>query len=108
MTVAAFLLECEMCHDKVGLLWGSVEKFMCYSCVSEKAYPSPPPSTSDASHPPRAGTTSPVPTAGALYFDCPSCGHKKEWRLEKKPWPGAVCIDCFRASHPRTGGSTGG
>jgi len=38
MTVAAFLLECETCHDKIGLMTGAVESFICWSCAAEKMF----------------------------------------------------------------------
>ena len=38
MTVAAFLLECEGCHDKIGLMTGAVESFICWSCAAEKMF----------------------------------------------------------------------
>src|SRR2546428_10874190 len=38
MTVAAFLLECEVCHDKMGLLSGAVTSFICFSCAADKVF----------------------------------------------------------------------
>src|SRR2546427_7727389 len=80
MTVAAFLLECEVCHDKMGLLSGAVTSFICFSCAADKVFgtggkPSSPAATPlDATAPSasaspqddlfkKAATSDPLPTA---------------------------------------------
>jgi hypothetical protein len=31
-------------------------------------------------------------------FVCPKCGENKPWLIKgKDPWPGATCIDCYKA-----------
>lgn len=41
----------------------------------------------------------PPPSQGkapGVVIDCPACGRDKPWHLERKPWTGAVCLDCYR------------
>jgi len=125
MTVAAFLLECETCHDKQGLLVGVVESFICLSCAADKAFgpgglpqtvrppvPSPSPvgpsfSAADKSskdyergwqdvrNDERRVDARNDAERLPMTFRCPSCGQVRRWHLAKAPWPGAVCATCY-------------
>lgn len=115
MTVAAFNLACEECHESVGILAGAVEKFLCWRCTADKAFGGKDVSVVAATKPGPAapvpanpgGTTAaqtvvpPTPSAG-LSFRCPQCNRSKPWNLQRPPWPGAVCYDCFLAGRGAT------
>src|SRR2546426_12833258 len=87
MTVAAFLLECEVCHDKMGLLSGAVASFICFGCAAERVFGDGKPPSPAASSPfAKAPSASEPPPQDDLFF-CPSCKTQRVWRLSRPPWP---------------------
>ncbi len=121
MTVAAFNLACEECHESVGILAGAVEKFLCWRCAAEKAFGGKDVSPANALATQGAGqvavpaipggstaaqtVVSPTHQSVGVSFRCPQCNRTKPWNLRRPPWPGAVCYDCFLALGGVPGGS---
>ena len=129
MTVAAFLLECETCHDKIGLMTGAVEQFICLSCAADKAFgsgkdgstkavaaaetaPVPANPVGVAAHIPPAPTGTSLPPE-RTYFGCPGIGelgdefyvasHSAVWHFpgQRGLWPNALCESCYASGQRR-------
>lgn len=44
-------------------------------------------------------TAQPPPASGGPFYEqyeCPSCHNMREWTMNRKRWPNAVCMICFR------------
>jgi|SRR6267143_266015 len=135
VTVAAFLLECETCHEGQGLLTGVVESFICWRCAADKVFGPTVIGGKDGS-PVTAGAKSTVSSAPVPANPVPSPDPLPKGSVQNDvqkslgtpsttgrtgtffacrtcgrvdaPWRGAQCPSCFRDGTRSTGRIAGG